>query len=46
MSQGQKNGIAQRLWIGHGRTRSVCNASGREPMRSIGSAVRKCSSKT
>jgi len=42
----KKNGTAQRLWIGHGRTRSACHASGRKPIRSIGSVSRKRSSKT
>jgi len=31
-----KNGIPQRLWIGHGRTRYACHASGRQPIISIG----------
>ena len=46
MSQWKKNGISQRLWIGHGRTRSAYHASGRQPIRSIGNVSRKRSSKT
>jgi len=42
----KKNGIPQRLWIGHGRTRSASHPSGRQPMTSIGSISRKRSSKT
>jgi len=37
----KKSGIPQRLWIGHCRTRSAYHASGREPIRSIGSVSRK-----